>query len=223
MIEQTLAYKEDDNAYQSSVLKIVAKIISYILHPLFIPVYIFFWLTKRFPIHFDNITAAGLTFKTISVFVNASFFPAFAVFLLWRLKFIETIYLRTQKDRIIPYIITMIFYWWMWYLSRTFTDQPDVLKFFYFGIFLNTVFGLIINNFIKISMHAMGAGTLLAFMILTCFHYQTFLGADIVIATFLAGLICTVRLLLNQHSVAEIYVGLFVGVLCQLLGVWIAM
>jgi len=220
-MDQNLAY--DEVVYRQPVLKIIAKIVSYILHPLFVPTYVFLWLSWRFPINFDDLTATGLTFKTISVFLNASFFPAFAVFLLWRLKFIESIYLHTQKDRIIPYIITMIFYWWLWYLSRNFTNQPDALKFFYFGIFLNTVFGLIINNFIKISMHAMGAGTLVAFIIFTCAHYQTFLGADIIIATFLAGLICTSRMLLNHHSSAEIYAGLFIGIICQLIGVWIAL
>ena len=210
---------------QPQALKIIAKIVSYILHPLFIPTYVFLWLVKRFTINFDDITQQGLLFKEISVFINASFFPAFAVFLLWRLKFIQSIYLRTQSDRIIPYIITMIFYWWMWYLSRDpkFDDQPDVLKFFYFGIFLTTVFGLIINNFIKISMHAMGAGTVFAFIILTCLFYRTFLGTDILVVSFLAGLVCTARLLLSEHSTAEIYTGLIVGILCQLLGVWIAM
>src|SRR6476646_7903518 len=195
MMEPTLVYDED--VYRQPVLKIISKIVSYVFHPLFIPPYIFLWLTLRFPINFDDISTAGLTYKTISVFLNASFFPAFAVFLLWRLKFIVSIFLRTQKDRIIPYIITMIFYWWLWYLSRSFTDQPDVLKAFYFGIFLNTVFGLVINNFIKISMHAMGAGTMLAFMLLTCGHYETFLGPDIIAATIITGLICTARLLLN--------------------------
>lgn len=208
---------------QPKALKIVAKIVSYILHPLFIPTYVFLWLVKRFPINFDDITQRGLLFKEVSVFINASFFPAFAVFLLWRLKFIDSIFLRTQKDRIIPYIITMIFYWWMWYLSRGFSDQPIVLKFFYFGIFLTTVFGLIINNFFKISMHAIGAGTFLSFIILTCLMYHTLLGTDIMIATFLAGLICTARLMLNHHSTAEIYAGLIVGIICQLLGVWIAL
>jgi hypothetical protein len=221
MMEPTLVYDED--VYRQPVLKIIAKIVSYVLHPLFIPTYIFLWLTLRFSVNFDDITAAGLTFKTISVFLNASFFPAFAVFLLWRLKFIESIFLRTQKDRIIPYIITMIFYWWLWYLSRSFTDQPDALKYFYFGIFLNTVFGLLINNFIKISMHAMGAGTSVAFVILSCLHYQTFLGADITVAIILAGIICTARMLLDQHSSAEIYTGLLIGVIGQLLGVWIAL
>jgi hypothetical protein len=220
-MDQNLLYNE--NSYPQSALRIIAKIISYILHPLFVPTYVFAWLSWRFPESFAGINPAGMMFKKISVFLNASFFPAFAVFLLWRLKFVESIYLRTQKDRIIPYIITMIFYWWLWYLSRNFTDQPEVLKFFYFGIFLTTVFGLIINNFIKISMHAMGAGSILACVILTCFFYQTLLGSDIVIATFIAGIICSARLLLNHHSPAEIYTGLIVGIICQLLGVWIAM
>ncbi len=208
---------------QPAILKVFGKTVSYILHPLFIPLYVFIWLEWRFPIHFDDISAEGLTLKTVSVFLNTAFFPAFSVFLLWRLKFIDSIFLRTQKDRIIPYIITMIFYWWLWYLSRTFTDQPDVLKFFYFGIFLNTVFGLVINNFIKISMHSMAAGALLALAVITMGRYETFLGGDIIIITILAGLVCTSRLLLNQHSVFEIYAGLFVGVLCQLLGYWIAL
>lgn len=207
---------------QPAIIKIPAKIISYILHPLFIPVYIFIWLTLRFPYHFDDITPRNLTFKTISLFLNASFFPAFSVFLLWRLKFINSVFLRTEKDRVIPYIITMIFYWWLWYLSRNFTDQPQVLKFFYFGIFLNTVFGLIINSFIKISMHAMGAGTFVTFIILTCLIYHTTMGADILTATVLAGVICTARLMLNHHSNAEIYSGLIVGIIGQLLGLWIA-
>lgn len=212
-----------DYAYNhSKVLGIFAKIVSYILHPLFVPTYVFLWLVNRFTVNFDDITQRGLLFKEISVFLNASFFPAFAVFLLWRLKFIESIYLRTQKDRIIPYIITMIFYWWLWYLSRSFEDQPAVLKFFYFGLFLTTIFGLILNSFVKISMHAIGAGTFLTFILLTCNFYHTLLGTDIIIATFFAGLICTARLLLNHHSSAEIYSGIIIGILCQFLGVWIA-
>ena len=76
--------------------------------------------------------------RKITVFWMTGFFPAFSVFLLYQLKFIENIYLRSQTERIVPYIITMVFYWWMWYLSRSekFSDQPEVLKFFFFGIFL---------------------------------------------------------------------------------------
>ncbi len=200
---------------------VLAKIISYIFHPLFLPTYIFFWVLMRFPYEFAGITPMLLFARKITVFWMTAFFPAFAVFLLWRLKFIESILIKQSKERIVPYIITMIFYWWMWYLSRNFTDQPLVLKFFFFGIFLSTVFGLILNSFFKISMHAMGVGGLLAFMLIACFYYQSYLGVDIAILTIITGLVCTSRLLLSDHNNFEVYTGLLVGILCQLIGFWV--
>ncbi len=200
---------------------VLAKIISYIFHPLFLPTYIFFWVFMRFPYEFAGITPMLLFARKITVFWMTAFFPAFAVFLLWRLKFIESILIKQSKERIVPYIISMIFYWWMWYLSRNFTDQPLVLKFFFFGIFLSTVFGLILNSFFKISMHAMGVGGLLAFMLIACFYYQSYLGVDIAILTIITGLVCTSRLLLSDHDNFEVYTGLLVGVLCQLIGFWV--
>lgn len=204
-------------------LRYIAKIISYIFHPLFIPTYIFFWLTWSFPTAFAGITPLNMFTRKFGVFWMSAFFPAFSVFLLWRLKFIQNIFLRTQRERIVPYIISMIFYWWLWYLSRNFTDQPAVLKFFYFGIMLNTVVGLVGNNFLKISMHAMGAGSALAFVILTSLFYKTYIGEDIIATIIITGIICTARLLLNEHDDREIYAGLIVGMICQLVSEWFIM
>lgn len=205
----------DDVSYNG--LKIPAKIISIIFHPLFIPTFIFFWLLYRMPFEFAGITPMALFARKINVFWMTAFFPAFSVFLLWRLRFIQSIQLRTQRERIAPYMITMIFYWWMWYLSRSFTDQPAALKFFYFGIFLCTVVGLIANNFFKISMHAMGVGGALTCMLLCCFFYHNWYGSDVGIAAIITGMVCTSRLILKDHGNTEIYGGLAAGVLCQLI------
>jgi hypothetical protein len=204
-------------------LRIVAKLVSYIVHPLFVPTYVFVWLLFRFPYEFAGISESQAKFRLINVFWTTAFFPAFAVFLLWRLKFISNIMLRVQKERIAPYMITMFFYWWMWYLSRNFTDQPAVLKFFYFGIFITTVAGLTINNFMKISMHAMGIAGAMICVILTCFTYNMHLGLDIAVAVMATGLVCTSRLLLSEHSMAEVYTGILVGVTCQLIAYYFMM
>lgn len=216
----------DDKAIdvqQPTILRILARIFSYVFHPLFLPTYIFLWLTLKFPYAFAGITPFTLFTRKITVFWMTGFFPAFSVFLLYQLKFIENIYLRSQKERIAPYIITMIFYWWMWYLSRNFTDQPEVLRFFFLGIFLSTVVGLIANNFFKISMHAMGVGGALMFMILTSFYYHVYLGTDISLIIIIAGVTCSSRLLLNEHGAFEVYFGLFTGILCQALAYYFAM
>ncbi|SJZ58267.1 hypothetical protein [Sediminibacterium ginsengisoli] len=207
--------QENNSIRYPAALTWPAKFISYLFHPLFIPTYVFLLLVFQFPYEFAGITVWQLKMRFFSVFWLTAFFPAFAVFLLWRLKFSESIFLRTQKERIVPYVITMFFYWWMYYLSRNFTDQPAVLKFFYMGIFAATVFGLIINNYMKISMHGMGVGGAVAAVILFAFHYQAPMGFSISIAILLTGLVCTSRLLVSDHSEKEVYAGLLVGIICQ--------
>ncbi|GAB3358068.1 hypothetical protein GCM10027566_22370 [Arachidicoccus ginsenosidivorans] len=208
---------------QSAVIRILAKVLSYVFHPLFIPTYIFLWMVKRFPYEFIGLEGHELTLREIGVFMTTAFFPAFTVFLLWKLGFAKSMHLRNQKERIIPYIATMIFYWWMWYLSRNFTDQASALKFFYFGIFLATVPGLILNNFVKISMHAMGVGGALAGVILTYLLYQNNYGLDITVITLIAGIVCSARMALSEHSLFEINLGLVIGILCQFIGYWVMM
>lgn len=196
-------------------LTVPAKLISYIFHPLFIPTYIFIFLMYEVPYDFAGITTYQLELRLFSIFWLTAFFPAFAVFLLWRLKFSESIFLRTRKERIVPYVITMFFYWWMYYLSRNFTDQPVVLKFFYMGIFISTVFGLILNNYYKISLHAMAMGGAVAAIILFAMYYRSPFGTSISVAVLLCGLVCTSRFLASDHTNKEVYAGLIVGVFCQ--------
>lgn len=206
--------------YPQRSLAIPAKLVSYILHPLFIPTYVFFWMLIRFPFQFENITPQLLFLREFNVFWMTAFFPAFSVFLLWRLKLIDNIHLNSSKERIVPYIVTMIFYWWMWYLSRSpqfSAYQPASLEYFYFGIFVTTILALTINTFFKISMHAMGIAGAFTFVLVVCFINQTLLGGDICAVTLLAGLVCTARLLLNTHTNFEVYAGLFIGVLSQLI------
>lgn len=208
---------------QPLLLVIMAKFISYVFHPLFIPTYIFIFLMQQVPYEFAGISVWQLKMRLFGLFWLTAFFPAFAVFLLWRLKFSESIFLRTQKERIIPFVITMFFYWWMYYLSRNFTDQPAVLKFFFMGIFIATSLGLVINNFIKISLHAMAAGGGAMAMILFSYYYQVPFGFFISLSLILTGLICTSRLLVSDHTNAEIYYGLLVGAGCQLIAYLFAM
>lgn len=214
------------STYMPSVfLRIPAKIISWLFHPLFIPTYVFAFLVYQFPFEFMGITVWKLELRFFMVFWWTAFFPAFVVFLLWQLKFSDSIFLRTQKERIVPFIVTMIFYWWMYYLSRSkeFNDQPEVLKFFFFGIFISTSLGVIINNYIKISLHAMAMGGALAAIILFAFFYETQITLAISISVLLTGIVCSSRLLVSDHTNTEIYTGLFVGIVCQLIGYWFAL
>ncbi len=200
-----------------AALRIFAKVISYVFHPLFIPTYVYYFVTQMFPYEFSGMMGTQSLFRTVVVFINTAFFPAVAVFLLWRLKFIDSIFLKTAKERIAPYMIVMVFYWWLWYLSKNFTDQPYSLRVLFLGIFLTTPVALVINNFFKISMHAIGVGSGAAFITILGFTSSLHIGVPISIAWLLAGIVCTSRFIVSDHTNKEIYTGLILGIACQLI------
>ena len=200
---------------QPKIVKYIAHLLSYVLHPLFIPTYFFLFLMQVLPFEFVGITEWQLKMRLFSVAWLTAFFPAFAVFLLWRLKLSDSIFLRTQKERIIPYVITMFFYWWMYYLSRNFTNQPIALKFFYLGIFVASAIGMTVNNFMKVSLHAMGIAGLTTAVILVSVFYPVNNAVWVLLAVLLTALVISARLVVSDHTKKELIVGLFIGVFTQ--------
>ncbi len=201
----------------SKPIRLSAQLISYLFHPLFVPTFFMLYLIKVLPYEFAGITEWQLKLRVFSVFWLTAFFPAFAVFLLWRLKFSESIFLRTQKERVIPYVITMFFYWWMYYLSRNFTDQPLALKFFYFGIFIASSLGLIVNNFIKVSLHAMGVSGLLMAVLLVNLHYPISNVLWVGVAILLSAIVVSARMIVSDHTKQELIIGFVIGLLTQVM------
>jgi len=200
---------------QPKIVKYIAHLLSYVLHPLFIPTYFFLFLMQVLPFEFVGISEWQLNMRLFSVAWLTAFFPAFAVFLLWRLKLSDSIFLRTQKERIIPYVITMFFYWWMYYLSRNFTDQPVALKFFYLGIFVASAIGMTVNNFMKVSLHAMGIAGLATAIILVSVFYPVNNVIWVLLAVALVALVISARMVVSDHSKKELIVGLLIGVFTQ--------
>ncbi len=64
----------------------------------------------------------------------------------------------------------------------------------------------------------MGVGGFATAVLLTSFYYEVANGVPISIALVIAGLVCTARLIVSDHSVKEIYMGLFVGIISQIIG-----
>ena len=83
-------------------LRLAGHIVSYLFHPLFIPVYVTAFLLYIEPYAFAGLDPGQKKFKLISVFFNTTFLPGFAVFLMYQLKLIKSMYLQTQRERIIP-------------------------------------------------------------------------------------------------------------------------
>jgi hypothetical protein len=203
--------------HQPAALRVVARFFSYVFHPLFIPAYVSAYVIYLHPYAFAGLDEKQKMIRLISIFIITAFFPAITVFLLWRLKFADSIFLRTQKERIIPYVASITFFFWAFYVSKNLPGSPAVMTFLFLGIFLSTSAALMANNYFKISMHALGVSGGGAYIILLGFASQQPIGLIITIATLLAGFVCTCRLIVSDHHPREIYWGVIIGAMSQMI------
>ena len=202
---------------QPIVLRIMAYIFSVVFHPLFIPVMATWFLAFFQPGYFTGIPTGDKKMILIRVAANTIFFPLLTVLLLKAVGFIKSIFLKTQRERIIPYVATNLFYFWMYLVFKNHVEIPLILTSFIFGIFLASSLALIANIYFKISMHALGVGALTGLMLLIVFSglsYAIFLPAMVVF--IITGLVCTSRLIVSDHTPFDIYSGLLIAIIAQL-------
>lgn len=198
------------------LIRAVAFLFSVIFHPLFIPVIVTAYLAFIQQGYFTGVPVSDKGKLLLIVSINTILFPVLSVLLLKGLGFIQSVYLRTTKERIIPYVAANIFYFWIFLVFKNQPETPPVTTAFMLGIFLASSAGLLLNSFYKISMHTLGMGSFIGILLCIIFSgspYSTFL--PFMIVTLLTGIVCTSRLILSDHRLFDIYSGLFVGILCQ--------
>jgi hypothetical protein len=209
------------NDQQPTVLRFFAHLFSYIFHPLFIPLYVTWFIAFVHPSYFTGASEHEKKYLLIQVAYTMIFFPLVTVFLLKQLNFIQSFFLTTQKDRIIPYIACGIYFFWMYIVFHNNAIAP-ILTGFILGVFLSVSAALIANIYFKISMHAIGMGGLLGVFLVIMYQNTMLMTWPLSIALLLTGLVCTSRMIVSDHSSKEIYSGLFLGLIFQFIAAAVA-
>ena len=96
----------------------LASFLSFVFHPVFIPVFFILFLLYVHPIHFLGYTDQQKKIVLLQAIALFTFFPLVTVALLKALGFISSIQLKEQKDRIIPLVASGIWYFWIWYVWK---------------------------------------------------------------------------------------------------------
>ena len=196
-------------------LRAVAQVFSYIFHPLFIPLYLTYLIIEVRSYQFSGLDDWNRLTRLLQVFVNCTFLPLVSVLLLRGLKFIDSIFLKTQKDRIAPYIICMIFYFWNWYVFKNNHEVKDIVS-MSMAVFNASVFGFLINISFKVSMHAIAMGVMSTFIALLALSDTAGFTLYLSLALLISGIVCTARMIVSDHTQKEIYFGFFIGAFSQL-------
>jgi len=203
-------------------LRGLAQFFSYLLHPVFIPGAMAAWLLMGHPM-FTLLLEEQVRVRLLAmVLLNTVLFPVLIAFLLWRLGFTKSLQMETQRERIYPLIINIIFYFWAWNVSRNLTDIPLPLVQWLLGVFLCGSAAMFTNIFLKISLHTIAMGGLIMFSVMMMLTDPFWPFWMLPVVLLIAGLTGTARLLREAHLPSEVYAGYLAGAICQLAGWYIA-
>ncbi len=214
------------------MLQMLARIISYLFHPLLILTYMLVLLLLVNPYLFgvSSISEPLSRLLILRIFLSTFFIPAVAVSMLRLLGLVSSVELKDRHERIVPYIITGIFYLWMFQNFLYNPQVPTAYTAFVLGATIGLFLAFLINIFSLISAHAVGMGGLVGMVVITMllFSYDTFtidlywfgafqlnMNIILMVSIVLAGLVGTSRLLLSAHNSLDLYGGFLVGFAAQ--------
>lgn len=200
-------------------MKIAAKIISSIFHPLLMPVVgvlIIFnidsYISYSIP---SDLKKAVLLLIAVSTFIT----PLLISLLLLQRKIIKSLDMETTKERIIPYAFTIIFYVFTLFMLKRAPLHP-IIFYFIIGATFSVILAFVINIKWKISAHMIGVGGLVGALIAISLSMDVYVTQYIIMALIAAGLVGTSRLILEAHTHAQLYAGFILGLVCQVLVIY---
>lgn len=190
------------------------KSISYIFHPLIMPLLglvFYFTKTPRF------IPEPVIRAKVFSITILTIILPILLYFLLKTIRQVESLDLKTTKERIIPLILNVFITGLI--LNRVLPhDEIPELYYFYLGILFSSLACLILAILrFKASIHMIGSAGFFMFAVALSIHFKININGSIAIMCIILGAIATSRLHLKAHTNAELLMGLFIGLVPQLL------
>lgn len=118
--------------------------------------------------------------------------------------------IENSSERIIPLIITSIFYSLTAFLVFGF-QIPLFLKSYLIASSFVVIGVTLINFLFKISIHSVGAGVLTALILILVLKTYSPLTGYLVSAILTGGLVLTSRLRLNKHTPRQVWIGFLTG------------
>jgi hypothetical protein len=198
-----------------------AQAISYIFHPVFVPLLAMYIFFNSGSYHSNNSNSEEL-FRFMYLFAGllTVLMPVVSLVILVRNNFVSSFNLPEQSERTGPFLITAFYYTLFYVLLKKL--PPSVASWEFFSMQLGAILVLVVVTIInlkyKISVHAAGYAGLVGIYMGLVSNDVIILDHNIMTAIIiLVGVIGTARLSLKAHSQGEIYLGAIVGFLCEFL------
>ena len=190
----------------------VSKILSYVFHPIFIPIYITLLYVNIFK---TLIPDEARNYMTYVISMGTIVLPLITVVLLKKTNLIESIFLNKQSERTIPIISTGLYI----YITARLLMSANLngpLNNYLIGIVVTLSWILIFLHRTKISLHTAAISSALGFLIYLSHKLRIDLQVIIILNIIIIGAVSTARLKLKAHTCKEVALGIIFGIVPQL-------
>lgn len=207
----------------------LASVSSYIFHPAFFIVYNLFFILCFRPHWFGVNSWHDKKMLLLLVTIYTIFIPFIAILMLRVLNAIKSIQMYDRHDRIFPLIIVLVFYLWLWINLKHDPSVPKYWIWYLLAAVISCVITLIVNNWIKSSLHTTAVIATLSFWLWIRFLQSP--GDSLMLKfdregtvvykldyflmwmIFVGGWIITGRLLIQAHRYNEIIIGIIIAII----------
>ena len=200
--------------------KKIARLISYLFHPLLMPTYGIFLVFQLNTYLTFQYTPHARRFFYLLIFTFTFLAPLLIALYLLRQNYISSLHIPNRKERWLPFLFTTMFYLFTYYLLNE-INAASIFDAMIFGAALSVIVALIITFFWKISIHMVGIGGLVGII----YALTQFMAPDahLFIAGLLliAGLVGFSRVSLHAHSLNQVIAGFVTGAICTYIPLWI--
>ena len=192
-----------------------SKFISYVFHPVFIPLIILFTLFN-FTSILANSTSNNICVNSIYILfiLVYTILPVLTSVVLFKLKLIRSFEMHDNRDRIVPLITNIIYMILGGIINSSCLNILPFVKLIFLSIFIITICALVISFFWKISLHMLAAGNMLAVFVSSNFLIEPNLFLVFISLVF-ALIIAFSRYSEGSHTIPQLILGMVIGFCAQ--------
>lgn len=186
----------------------IAQLLSLLMTPLYLPL---LGLTALMVFSYLRLLPWSYKISVLLIaYLFTIFFPSVLIRLYRHYHGWRPIHLGQKERRLVPYILTMTSFALGYYVMQL-LHIPRFMALIMIAALLIQLICTLVNNFFKVSTHTAGiggfTGGLIAFSLIFGFNPVGWL----VFLIIMAGMVASARIILRQHTLAEVLTGYAIG------------
>ena len=186
-----------------------SKIISVILHPVFMPIVTVYLILTLFP-SIGFLITHHLNFIYLILFFSTIVIPLISILFLIKINVVSSLEMPNYKERFFPLFITVISMVLGYYILEGILIFSALLRDSMIGAIIIVFISLIISKYWKISLHMLGVGGVFGVLFSLNFLYGGLLNI-LIVFIFIAGLLGVARIQEKAHNNIQVYSGFIIG------------